>query len=48
MHKVRFTAYQIIAILTSVEAGRMVRDVCRETAQSESCHDNCKAEYGEM
>ncbi len=30
MRKVRFTEHQIIAVLKSVEAGRTVKDVCRE------------------
>jgi hypothetical protein len=30
MRKIRFTEHQIIAVLKSVEAGRTVKDVCRE------------------
>ena len=32
MCKIRFTGHQIIAVLKSVEAGRTVKDVCREAA----------------
>ncbi|CAK9886677.1 MAG: hypothetical protein XXXJIFNMEKO3_03122 [Candidatus Erwinia impunctatus] len=36
MRKVRFTGHhQIIAVLKSVEAGRTVKDVCREAAISQ-------------
>ncbi|EIC82069.1 IS1400 transposase A [Serratia sp. M24T3] len=31
MRKIRFTEHQIIAVLKSVEAGRTVKDVCRES-----------------
>jgi len=32
MRKIRFTEHQIIAVLKSVEAGRTVKNVCREAA----------------
>ena len=32
MRKIRFTEHQNIAVLKSVEAGRTVKDVCREAA----------------
>ena len=35
MRKARFTEHQIIAVLKSVEAGRTVKDVCREAGISE-------------
>ena len=35
MRKIRFTEHQIIAVLKSVEAGRTVKDVCREAGISE-------------
>lgn len=34
MRKTRFTEHQIIAVLKSVEAGRTVKDVCREAGIS--------------
>ncbi|AWH89658.1 IS3 family transposase [Limnobaculum parvum] len=48
MRKIRFTEHQIIAVLKSVEAGRTVKDVCRETAISEASYYNWKAKYGGM
>lgn len=36
MRKARLTEHQIIAVLKSVEAGRTVKDVCREAAISEA------------
>lgn len=46
MRKARFTEHQLIAVLKSVEAGRTVKDVCREAAISEAsycpqCQDSC-------
>lgn len=35
MRKARFTEHQIIAVIKSVEAGRTVKDVCREAGISE-------------
>ena len=46
MRKIRFTEHQIIAVLKSVEAGRTVKDVCREAAISEASYYNWKAKYG--
>lgn len=40
MRKIRFTEHQIIAVLKSVEAGRTVKDVCREAAISETSYYN--------
>jgi putative transposase len=42
------TEHQIIAVLKPVEAGRTVKDVCRETAISEACYYNWKVTYGWM
>ena len=48
MRKAWFTEHQIIAVLKSVEAGRTVKDVCREAAISEASYYNWKAKYGGM
>ncbi|CAI1726594.1 MULTISPECIES: transposase [Serratia] len=48
MRKIRFTKHQIIAVLKSVEAGRTVKDVCREAVISEASYYNWKAKYGGM
>ena len=40
MHKARFTEHQISTILKSVEAGRTVKDVCREAAISDVKESN--------
>ncbi len=48
MRNIRFTEHQIIAVLKSVEAGRTVKDVCREAAISEASYYNWKAKYGGM
>ena len=48
MRKARFTEHQIIAVLKSVEAGRAVKDVCREAGISEASYYNWKAKYGGM
>ncbi|QOV69886.1 IS3 family transposase [Citrobacter sp. BDA59-3] len=48
MRKARFTEHQIIALLKSVEAGRTVKDVCREAGISEASYYNWKAKYGGM
>jgi transposase-like protein len=38
MRKAQFTGHQIITVLKSVEAGRTVKDVCRETGISEASY----------
>lgn len=38
MRKARFTEPQNIVVLKSVEAGRTVKDVCREAAISEASY----------
>jgi len=48
MRKTRFTEHQIIQIIKSVEAGRTVKDVCREHGVSEATYYNWKAKYGGM
>ncbi|GDM44458.1 transposase [Escherichia coli] len=48
MRKARFTEHQIIAVTKSVEAGRTVKDVCREAGISEATYYNWKSRYGGM
>lgn len=36
MRKARFTEHQIIAVINSIEAGRTVKDVCRDAGISEA------------
>ncbi|HAT4610250.1 TPA: transposase, partial [Citrobacter freundii] len=38
MRKARFTEHQIIAVIKSVESGRIVKDVCREAGISEATY----------
>jgi putative transposase len=48
MRKARFSETQIISVIKSVEAGRTVKDVCREAGISEATYYNWKAKYGGM
>ena len=48
MKKSKFSEHQIIAILKAVEAGRSVRDVCREHEVSEATYYKWKSKYGGM
>lgn len=48
MRKARFTENQIIAVIKSVEAGRTVKDVCREAGISAATYYNWKSRYGGM
>ena len=48
MRKARFTENQIVAVFKSVEAGRTVKDVCREAGISEATYYNWKSRYGGM
>ena len=48
IRKARFTEQQIITALKSVEAGRTVKDVCREAGISEASYYNWKAKFGGM
>ena len=48
MKRSKFSENQIIAILKAVEAGRTVRDVCREHEVSDATYYKWKAKYGGM
>lgn len=48
MRKALFIGHQIIAVIKSVEAGRTVKDVCREAGISEDTCYNWKSRYGGM
>jgi putative transposase len=48
MRKSKFSEHQIIAILKAVEAGRTVKDVCREHEISEATYYQWKSKYGGM
>ena len=48
MRKSKFSENQIITILKAVEAGRTVRDACREHEISEATYYQWKSKYGGM
>jgi putative transposase len=48
MRKSKFSETQIITILKAVEAGKTVRDVCREHEISDATYYKWKTEYGGM
>ena len=48
MKKSRYSETQIVKILKEVEAGRLVREVCREYGIAEATYYNWKAKYGGM
>lgn len=48
MRKSKFSEQKIIAILKAVEAGRTVRDVCREHEISEPTYYQWKSKFGGM
>lgn len=48
MKKSRYTETEIVKILKEVEAGRLVKEVCREYGISDATYYNWKAKYGGM
>lgn len=48
MKKSRFSEHQIIKILKEVEAGRTVKDVCREYGISNATYYAWKSKFGGM
>jgi putative transposase len=48
MRKSKFSENQIIGILKAVEAGRLVKDVCREHSISDATYYQWKSKYGGM
>jgi putative transposase len=48
MKKSRYSETQIITILKTVEAGRLVKEVCREYGISDATYYKWKAKYGGM
>lgn len=48
MKKSRFSESQIIGILKEVEAGWLVKDVCRERGISDAAYYQWKSKYGGM
>ena len=48
MRKSKFSEHQIIAILKAVEAGRTVKDVCREHEISDATYYQWKSKFGGM
>ena len=48
MKKSRYTETQIVRILKEVEAGRQVKEVCREYGITDSTYYNWKSKYGGM
>ena len=48
MRRSRFSETQIIKILKEVEAGKTVKDICREHGISDATFYNWRSKYGGM
>ena len=48
MRKSEFSELQIVSILKAVDAGRTIKDVCREHEISEATYYRWKSKYGGM
>lgn len=48
MRKSKYSESQIIGILKEVEAGRLVKEVCRERGISDATYYQWKSKYGGM
>ena len=48
MNKSRFTETQIISILKEVDAGMLVKDICRKHGISDATYYTWKSKYGGM
>ena len=48
MRKTKFSEFQIVKILKSVEGGRAVKDICREHGISSATYYKWKSKYGGM
>lgn len=48
MKRSKFSETQIVRILKEAEAGRLVKDVCREYGISDATYYNWKSKYGGM
>ena len=48
MKRSRFSETQIVAILKQADAGRKVKDLCREHGLSNATYYNWKTKYGEL
>ena len=48
MKKSRYTETQVVKVLKEVEAGKLVKDMCREYGVSDATYYNWKSKYGGM
>tara|TARA_R110002096_G_scaffold99_5_gene452 strand:- start:12368 stop:12634 length:267 start_codon:yes stop_codon:yes gene_type:complete len=48
MKKSRYSETQIVKVLKEVEAGKLIKDVCREYGISDATYYNWKSKYGGM